>query len=284
MTKPLYRLLFTICAMLLALPSRAEPVAMATEVKGTATLTGSKQGPLGMLHYFDAPTTVRLAPGSLLAVTYFANPLQYTFKGPALVTIETAAPKVSEGAQPEVRRVGPEKAIDGGLTKDQWRRLQQATVVMRSARLAFAVIAPNQTTILSPRTELSWTPATGAQTYRLTLSDENDNPVATWTSTSTTSPLPESTRLAPGKSFRWKVETVDAPQPLVASGIFSTAAADEERRMAQMRPANGADLAAGVFYATLLDSEGFAHDAKTEWRRLARQFPDEQAIRRRAAP
>lgn len=284
MTKPPYRLLLALCAMLFALVSRAEPVAMATEVKGAATLTGSKPGPLGMLHYFDAPTTVRLAPGSLLAVTYFANPVQYTFKGPALVTIETAAPKVSEGAQPEVRRVGPEKAIDGGLTKDQWRRLQQATVVMRSARLAFAVIAPNQTTILSPRAELSWTPATGAQTYRLTLGDENDNPVATWTSTSTTSPLPESARLAPAKSYRWKVETVDAPQPLAASGMFSIAAADDQRRMAQLRPANSADLAANVFYATLLDSEGFAHDAKAEWRRLARQFPDEPAIQRRAAP
>lgn len=284
MTKPLYHLVFAICATLFTLASRAEPVAMATEVKGTATLTGSKPGPISMLHYFDAPTTVRLAPGSLLAVTYFANPLQYTFKGPALVTIESAGPKVSEGAAPEIRRVGPEKAIDGGLTKDQWRRLQQATVVMRSARLAFAVISPNQTIILSPRTELSWTPAAGAQSYRVAVSDENDQPIATWTSATTTSPLPESAKLPAGKSFRWKVETLDAPQPLVASGIFSTATVDAANRMAQLRPADDADLAANVFYATLLDIEGFAHDAKAEWRRVARQFPDERAIQRRAAP
>ena len=278
------RLSLALCVFLLPPATHAEPVAMATDVKGTAMLTGSKPGQVSMLHYFDAPTTVRLAPGSLLAVTYFANPVQYTFKGPALVTMESAAPKVSEGAQPEIRRVGPEKAIDGGLTRDQWRRLQQATIVMRSTRLAFAVTSPNQTTILSPRTELSWTPATGGQTYRITLSDENDNSIATWASSTTSTPLPETARLAAGKSFRWKVETLDAPQPLVASGMFSTATVDDQRRMAQLRPANSEDLAANVYYATLLDIEGFAHDSKSEWRRLARQFPDEPAIQRRAAP
>lgn len=284
MSRRLYGLLLALGAMLFALESWAEPVAMATDVKGTATLTGGKPGPISMLHYFDAPTTVRLAPGSLLVVTYFANPIQYSFKGPALVTIDSAAPRVSEGAPPEVRRVGPEKAIDGGLTRDQWRRLQQATVVMRSARPAFAVISPNQTAILSTRPELSWTPAAGAQSYRLTLSDDNDNAIANWTSTSTTSMVPETAKLAAGKSFRWKVETTDAPQPLVASGVFSIAATDVAHRMIQSRPADGADLAANVFYATLLDIEGFGHDAKAEWRRLARQFPEEGTLQRRATP
>ncbi len=257
---------------------------MATDVKGTVTLVGDKPVPIGMLHYFEAPTTVRLAPGATLAVTYFANPVQYSFKGPSVLTIEAIVPKASEGAAPEIRRVGPERSIDGGLTKDQWRRLQQATVVMRSARLAFAVISPNQTSILSPRAELSWTPAAGARSYRLTLSDDQDNPIATWPSTSTTSTIPETARLAAGKSFRWKVEAVDVAPPLVASGVFSTATAEVAERMTRQRPADGGDLAANVFYATLLDIEGFASDAKAEWRRLARQFPDEQALRRRAAP
>jgi hypothetical protein len=195
---------------------QGELVAMATDVKGSATGAGSKPAPNGMLHSFDAPTTGRLAGGSLLSVTYFANPVQYTFRGPAVFTIDATGPKVSEGATPEVKRVGPEKSIDGGLTKDQWRRLQQATVVMRSSRLAFAVISPNQTTLLAPRVEFSWTQAAGAQGYRVSLHDDADMSLATWTSATTTSEVPASTRLEPGKSYRWKVETLGTPTPLAA--------------------------------------------------------------------
>jgi hypothetical protein len=39
-----------------------------------------------------------------------------------------------------------------------------------------------------------------------------------------------------------------------------------------------------VYFATLLEMEGLAYDAKQEWKRLAGQFPAEAAIQRRAGP
>ena len=284
MNRPVGQLIFALFSCLFGLAAAAEPVAMATDVKGLATLEGAKPVPLTLLHYFEAPSTVKLGPGATLSVTYFANPVQYNFKGPAVLTIDASAPKVSEGAAPDVRRVGPERSIDGGLTKDQWRRLQQATVVMSSARLVFSMISPNGTTILSPRPELSWTPATGAQSYRVAVSDESDAPVATWTSATTSTVVPASARLLSGKTYRWKVDVVDAAQPLSASGTFAIAAPDLQQRVAQLRPADANDRAANVYFATLLELEGLSHDAKAEWQRLARQYPDERAFQRRAAP
>ena len=284
MNKRVCQLIFAFFSFLFGLAAAAEPVAMVTDVRGLATLEGAKPVPLTLLHYFDAPSTVKLGPGATLSVTYFANPVQYNFKGPAVLTIDATAPKVSEGAAPDMRRVGPERSIDGGLTKDQWRRLQQATVVMRSARLGFSVISPNGTTILSPRAELSWTPAAGAQSYRVAVSNESDAPVATWTSTATSTVIPESARLLSGKTYRWKVDAVDAAQPLSASGTFAIAAPDLQQRFAQLRPADTHDRAANVYFASLLELEGFSLDAKAEWKRLARQYPDERAFQRRAAP
>ena len=260
----------------------AEPVAMVTDMKGSAWHGGDKALPINMLHYFEAPTLVRLGPNSTLTVTYFANSVQYSFKGPALLTIEAASPRVSEGTPAETRRVGPEKAIGGGLTKDQWRRLQQAAIVMRSTRAAFLAIAPNQTMVLSTRVEFSWTPAEGATAYRVTFSDDNDATLVEMETTATAVALPVSVRLVRGRTYRWKVEAVGVPDPLIAFASFATASVEMEQRMAQLRPIESADLAAQVYYATLLDIEGFTFDARAEWRRLARMFPDERAIQRRA--
>ena len=78
------------------------------------------------------------------------------------------------------------------------------------------------------------------------------------------------------------MEAVGVPDPLIAFASFATASVEMEQRMAQLRPVESADLAAQVYYATLLDIEGFTFDARAEWRRLARMFPDERAIQRRA--
>lgn len=268
--------------LLLPAMAIAEPVAMVTDVKGSAWHGGERALPLNMLHYFEAPTQVRLAPQSTLSVTYFANPVQYVFQGPALLTIEATAPKMTEGAAPETRRVGPEKGITGGLTRDQWRRLQQAAVVMRAVRASFVVISPNQTIVLSPRIELSWTAVDQATGYRVVISDDADHALAELPASSTSVFIPESIRLQKGFTYRWKVDAMLASETLTAFGVFEVASAEIEQKFAQLRPAPASELAAQVYFATLLDIEGFAHDARIEWRRLAKLYPDERAIARRA--
>jgi len=119
----------------------AAPFAMVTDLKGEAwAIEGDKPRKLSMLGYIENPTEVKVDQAAKLAVTYFANGMQYNFAGPARVALESSAPKVIDGQAANAKKVTPEKAIGGGLNSDQWRRLQQATVVMRSVKTTFTVV------------------------------------------------------------------------------------------------------------------------------------------------
>jgi hypothetical protein len=47
------------------------------------------------------------------------------------------------------------------------------------------------------------------------------------------------------------------------------------------RPAVGAPLAARIFFATVLEAEGYMTDARAEWKVLAREYPDVPEIKQR---
>jgi cytochrome c-type biogenesis protein CcmH/NrfG len=48
--------------------------------------------------------------------------------------------------------------------------------------------------------------------------------------------------------------------------------------MAEMKRTAGADLGPRSFYATTLEAEGHQHDARAEWKALAREYPNEPEI------
>jgi hypothetical protein len=257
----------------------AAPFAMVTDLKGGAT---SEQGKLALLSYIEKPTQVRVEPGGKLVVTYFANGTQYSFSGPARVSLEAATPKVIEGAQSEARKVGPEKTISGGgLSADQWRRLQQATVVMRTVRSSFTVVGPDRTALLDRQPEFEWTALPAAKAYRLVVYGP-DNSVIHEMRTEKNSARPGSAlTLEPGKRYRWKVDALGVQKPQTTSGTFTVADDSARRELLAARPGGG-DTAARAFYATQLEMQGHAHDARAEWKALAREFPNEPEFAERA--
>jgi len=148
----------------------ASPFAMVTDIKGNAwAIEGGQQKKLQLLGYIDSPTEVKVDPAAKLAITYFASGVQYNFAGPARVSLESCAPKVIDGQAAEFKKVTPEKSIDGGLSTDQWRRLQQATVVMRNVKSSFAVVGPDKTALVAREPEFEWMPVSGAKGYRLVI-------------------------------------------------------------------------------------------------------------------
>jgi cytochrome c-type biogenesis protein CcmH/NrfG len=44
----------------------------------------------------------------------------------------------------------------------------------------------------------------------------------------------------------------------------------------------GTELGARSFYATTLEAQGHAHDARAEWKALAREFPNQPEIAERS--
>jgi hypothetical protein len=192
------------------------------------------------------------------------------------VSLESAAPQVIDGPAGELKKVTPEKSIGGGLSSDQWRRLQQATVVMRSVKSSFTVIGPDNTALLAREPEFEWTPAAGAKGYRLVVYGPENNILHEATTDRTS--LRPALQLQPGLRYRWKVDALGVTKPVSASGLFTLADDDARERMAEMKRSAGTELGARSFYATTLEAQGHAHDARAEWKALAREFPNQPEI------
>ena len=262
----------------------AAPFAMVTDVKGDAwALGGAKPRKLVVLGYIEVPTEVRVDAATTLAVTYFSSGTQYSFAGPSRVALDAAAPRMLEGQAAQEKKVAPEKSIGGGgLSTDQWRRLQQATVVMRAVKSSFSVVGPDKTAVLEREPEFEWTPANGARRYRLVVYGANNQVVHEQTTDQNLVRPGAKLNLQPGRQYRWKVDALSVAKPVSVAGVFVIADQSARERALASKPPAGADMAARVFYATTLEAEGHAHDARAEWKALARDFPNVPEIAQRS--
>jgi hypothetical protein len=254
--------------------AQAAPFAMITDLKGDAwTTERGKPQKLALLSYIESPVEVKVEPSTTLGVTYFTSGVQYSFQGPARVAFGEQAPRVIEGQPVLSTKLGPEKAIEGGLSKDQWRRLQQATVVMRTVKPSFAVVSPDKSVVLTREPEFEWASAGEAKRFRVVIYGP-DNKILHEATTEQTALRPGSAlRLEPGQTYRWKVEVLGVSTPARAVGTFTTENEALREKMIASRPGVGAPLAARIFFATVLEAEGYMTDARAEWKVLAREYP-----------
>ena len=262
--------------------AQAAPFAMITDLKGDAWASErGKQQKLTLLSYIESPVEVTVEPSTMLGVTYFTSGVQYTFQGPARVALDAKEPRVVEGKAAQPTKLGPEKAIAGGLSRDQWRHLQQATVVMRTVKSSFAVVSPDKSLVLTREPEFEWTAAGEAKRFRLVVYGP-DNRILHEATTEQTALQPGSAlKLEPGQKYRWKVEVLGVTTPVSAVGTFTTENEASREKMIANRPGVGAPLAARVFFATILEAEGYMSDARAEWKVLAREYPDVPEIKQR---
>jgi len=275
--------IIAITACFAATPALGAPFAMVTDLKGDAwTIEMGKPKKLALLGYLDNPMEITVERAARLSITYFASGVQYDFAGPARVALAVAAPKVVDGRGAESRKVTPEKSIVGGLSTEQWRRLQQATVVMRNVNPTFAVVGPDNTAVLDRDPEFEWTTASGANAYRATVYGPDNRKLLEATTEHNRLRPGAALALQAGQRYRWTVEAIGSANPLVASGAFTAADDAARERLSALRRAAGSQLAVRAFYATTLEAEGFAHDARAEWKALATDFPDEAEIVKRS--
>lgn len=280
MTNTVKTFIMTAGVLALAASVQAAPFAMVTDLKGDAwAMEAGKPKKLALLGYLESPTEVKV--DGKIAITYFTSGVQYNFAGPARVAFEPQAPKVMEGAAGDSTKVTPEKSLGGGLSSDQWRRLQQATVVMRNVKSTFSVVSPDNTVVLDKDPEFEWTSAPGAKGYRLVIYGP-DNSVLHEANTEQTALKSDAVALQPGKRYRWKVDARGASKPASAHGNFVLAEADTRDRLRAIKPPAGAPMGARVFYATLLEAQGHSYDARLEWKQLAKEYPNEPEIVARA--
>ena len=262
--------------------AQAAPFAMITDLKGDVwAMESGKPRKLALLAYFEAPVQVKVDAATTFRVTYFTSGVQYSFDGPALVALDGQAPLVLEGKAVDSKKVGPDRTIGGGLSNDQWRRLQQATVVMRTVKASFSVVGPDKTALLTREPEFEWTPVADGKRYRVVIYGP-ENQILHEVTTEQAAVQPGSkVKLDVGKNYRWKVDALGLAKPITASGSFTVAEDAVRERLTAGRPGAGAELASRIFFATTLEVEGHAHDARAEWKALAREFPNMPEIKQR---
>lgn len=263
--------------------SAAAPFAMVTDLKGEAwSVEGAEARKLGMLAYIEKPTHIRVDPSAKVVVTYFANGLQYSFSGPSRVSVQTPTPNMIEGRMGESRKITPDKSIGNGLTPDQWRRLQQASVVMRAVRPKFSVIGPDKTLLLTPEPEFEWTTLPNAKGYRLVVYAADNSVIHESTTEQNILRPGAALALKPGARYRWKVDALGVSRPISTGGGFTVADSGAREDMLSLRTAAGSDPAGRAFYATTLEANGYTHDARAEWKALAREYPEQEEFSQRA--
>lgn len=266
----------------LATAAHAAPFALVTDLSGGASvMEGAKQSKVSLLSYIESPSELKVEAAGKVGITYFANGVQYSFEGPARVALDAKEPRVVEGKPAQPTKVGPEKGISGGLSNDQWRRLQQATVVMRTVKPNFTVVSPgDKSMVLARQPEFEWTPAADAKRYRVVVYGP-DNQVLHEATTDKTSLQAAALNLAPGVQYRWKVDALGVSKPASTGALFTVADDSARDRMTAIRPDPAAPLPAQILYATNLEAEGFLADARAAWKALAVKHPDIPEIKQR---
>lgn len=261
----------------------AEPVAMITDLKGSAHLASQvKPGALAVLTYLPPGEEIVLEAGALVVVTYFDESSEFSFKGPARIVIQEKNAKVVKGAPANVRQLDKEKSA-GAAKFARSGKLAFATVEMRSIAIKPTLLSPVNTKISTTTPLFSWKSVNEAENYSLVLNDDTGQTIQQVTVTSSFWQLPIETALKPGVNYQWTViETLKAGEKLTAKGNFSIADAQTTARVFTKRPVPEASFSEKVTYAIFLESEGFREDAKVIWRELSTQRPDDTNLKFRA--
>ena len=192
------RLLFASILMCLAVAglhatAAAQPVAIVTDVQGTASYGKTVANQLAILTSLDAGDRVRLAPGARVTMLYYADGAQFEARGPGTIILEATRPKSSEGAVVESR---PQAGGTGVRLKSGG--LVQGALVMR--KVSLRIVAPDAL-VLSTQPELAWTDSRNEASYDVALFDAAGACIFETKTQTRSVTLPERVKLASGQSY-----------------------------------------------------------------------------------
>lgn len=269
------------CAAVLAGSAFAVPVAMVTDLQGAATLAKDK-AKLGLMAYIEPGTEVVVEANARLTLTYLTKPLEQTFSGPAKIVVRADKIEVLQGGAGQSRKLDPEKvAIAQKFEPAARDRMAQATFVMRSASPRLELIGPAATKVATTTPEFSWKALKDASGYKISLLDESGKPLGEHSVNVNVWKPGGKEALAPGKSYRWKVEaTLASGQTDTAQAQFSVLDKAATKRIAKHKPKANAPFSERLLYAAQLENEGLKDEAASLWRALAGERPDEPALQK----
>jgi hypothetical protein len=256
--------------------------ALVTDVAGAVQI--DKGHKLALLAEVAAGSRIRLDADGRATLLFLANGEEFVLRGPGRYEVGAAGVQVREGATPQ-RRGLPVGALAAPRLKSAG--VAQATLVMRSlpSQPQPEALEPRDTWILEPQPQFRWAAVGGATGYRLTLRDANGDALFSGETADTALQLPASVVLEPGAAYSWSIEALPAERRgRPATAGFQIMEAERRAALEALRPGAGADFAARVTYALMLEKSGAAQAAARSWRDLAAERPGEPGLARRLAP
>lgn len=255
----------------------ANPVALITDVQGSATLTvGGRSADASILADIEPGTQLQLPANSTLVVVYLADGGEYLLQGPAQVVFRADRPEVVRGA-PAVRRA----AVAGGGTRLRPGGLGQGAIVMRSlVNLRIRLLSASNTLLLESQPELRWVAAEPGLRYSITIADDTGRSLYQGEVEGTSFTLPASLQLRDGVAYGWQV-SARAPDGRAFTGRGEFGLANAQLR-AQVEAARGqvdSAVSSQVALALWLEQQELRDEARKLWRALSVQRPQEQHIR-----
>jgi hypothetical protein len=254
----------------------AQPVAIVTDIQGTASYANANAGPLAILSPLNIGDRVRLSAGARLVMLFYADGAQFEARGPGNVLLEAGRPKSPDGAvvKPQVMATSSGVRLKSG-------GLVQGAVVMRS--LGLRVVAPDAL-VLPEGLELAWTDSRSEASYDVVLFDTAGSRVFEATTSVRSVTLPESVQLATDQSYALQVSARLHGTLVQTARAEFTVASEALRAQAQaLAPkTHDAPVAEKVAYALWLDQNDLRDEARKWWSALAQARPEQGGLRERA--
>ena len=275
-------LLSTLCTWL----SAAQPVAMVVDLGGR--VTWDRVAAVHITDAVEAERALTLEPGARMGIVFLKNGVEQAFTGPARITFKADA-TVEGGRAVSTRKL---QALQGKLQLKP-SPLAQASVVMKEMVFEEAIRAPSLSdwprltpkgpSLQDPSPEFTWSTLPGAK-FTFLITDDQQHTVLEATVTEPRLKLPLPSRLRGGKSYHWllRAELPDASQRH-DSGSFRLLDEAERADLQAAKPGPEAGFSDRLLYASLLDQLGVKDEAKSCWRALALERPNDPNLRRLSA-
>ncbi len=259
--------------------ARAQGVAIVTDVSGKV----AAQAPVTILAEIAADARVKLEPGSRLVVVYVKSGDEYTLAGPAQVRFRAGGPEVASGAKAQ-RKANP-LGKDSGVTIRPLS-VAQGAFVMRSgrptARIKLLTLSGTKTLDAAP--EFRWQEIEPGVKYRFELTDDAGKSLYEGEVGGAAFRLPAGVQLREGVSYTWELSArLGDGKRYVSAGDFSVADGAVRAQARRLRPAAGAPVSQRVAYAAWLEQMELRDEARTYWKTLAAERPEDGKLKALAA-
>ena len=250
------------------------PVAMVTDTKGEVRINDQV---LALVTVLSPGDLIEVGESSSLLIVYYDSSMEYTYSGPAQVRIEMDAPVTLRGIEPAKRFL----SLFGGDIRIDPTMVVQGMLVMRAAEedIEFRLFEPVGT-ILGRRPLFRWEAIGEGLSYKFTLSNESGETLVDTFIEGTEFTLPQEIILEDGAIYVLTLWTRTATGKLVSNwSEFTVLEAQKRTLIEQLKPPADAPFTERVVFASVLQQWNVRSEAKSLWKMLLAERPDDPNLR-----